>query len=165
MKLIFCLTVLLLQTTACLADSITPPPRLNIFFRDLNDYAMDMLKIPNTPLFELSERANGSRNYFQISLSDTGILYMSVTRRTSVRQSKTFDPKIEKINQLRVNSTGEVWLIMSDKKRYKKAFRAGNYTLLTTEEFAKQYPIAYRKFKRRGFQKVFENVPVNTPLR
>jgi hypothetical protein len=165
MKLIIILGMMFCKFGFVFADSTKPKPILNILFKSHRDVGADMLKVPNTPFFELSANYNGVRNYFQLHLTDTGMLSVSISRRNRWFSSMEFNPDKDIINTIDVGKLGEMWLVLSDRPADLRKFRSGEYALLTTENFAKQYPLSYRRFKRRGFQKIFENVPVNTPLR
>jgi hypothetical protein len=165
MKQLVLAIILLSSCCSALADTTHVKTVVNIFFRDRVDGTRDMLQFPQAALFQFPAHRNTWRNFIQVQPMDTGVLYVSLMRKNIFRPSKKFSPDHDVINKIPIRHTGEIWLILSDKRHELTDFWAGKYSFLTTEEFAKQYPIAYRKFKRRGFQKIFENVPVNTPLR
>jgi hypothetical protein len=164
MKIHLVIIFMLLNTSVAFADSSVLKSRLNLLFLDERLNAHYFLKMPNQPIILPAGYNRAMRTFFQYQLADTGTLYLSLFRGSTIFPPKTL-PDRAKINKLHIRENTEKWLVIFDKRRAIKQFYEGNYIFLTKQEFEEQFPRAYKRFQRKGFHAVFENVPVNTPLR
>lgn len=146
------------------ADTIPTKPRVNVFFSEQRA-SHHQLVVPNHPPIDICDYNDLHwRNFVQLQLTDTGVLQLSLYLVSPFKRPKSL-PATAQINQLKVNTYQEMWLVILDQRKALDAFFKENYTYLSTTDFQKQFPAAYQRFKQRGFHAVFENVPVNTPLR
>lgn len=154
---IFLISILIIGQFANANDSTTQKPILNIML--LNETG----KRPFLKLYDAKISMVGGghnwRYFYQLQLRDTGVFKFYLYTVTAL-QSKLI-PKNEKTIDIPIKFTGERWWIVSTRGKKLKKIKSNPIHLLTTDEFQKEYPKAYKRFKRISFNKVFKNLQVN----
>jgi hypothetical protein len=122
------------------------------------------IKVPGYNIYSLmSGKKRRNRSFYQLSSKDSGTLFVYFFYGNNMLEisKPRFDSTIQPA-QFLIKKNITLWLdITSVDSTMYKLQNSLPVPLLTEAEFASKYERAYSIFKRRGFRKVFDNVPLN----
>jgi hypothetical protein len=122
------------------------------------------IKVPNYNIYSfMSGKKRRNRSFYLLSSKDSGTLFVYFFYGNNMLEisKPRFDSTIQPA-QFLIKRNETLWLdITSVDSTMYKLQNSLPMPLLTEAEFASKYERAYSIFKRRGFRKVIDNVPLN----
>lgn len=122
------------------------------------------VKLPNNPIYSLmSGKKARNRTFYELNFNDTGTLFIYFFYGNNMLEinKPRFDSTI-KASEFSIKKNTILWLDVTsaDSVMYRLQ-RNLPVDFLTENAFAIKYKKAYRKYKKQGYKKVFDNIPLN----